>query len=188
MSYEVYKQLITDLLAEGKSTSPEPSTDLAHYSQLNMQRMHRVEKTILITPEVRVAFARPLPSQYWLVLTEGWCGDAAQSIPVMVALAKLNPAIRVGFLLRDQNLELMDQYLTNGVSRSIPRLIALHPLSGEELFTWGPRPAPLQEAFYKMKEEGVEYHLMKEELQRWYNKDRTLTIQEEFTTLVKALS
>ena len=187
LSYEAYKQLITDLLARGQSTNPQPSEALTHYSQLNLQRMHRLDKTTEISPEIRQQLAQPVRPQTWLVLTEGWCGDAAQSIPVMEALARLNPDITLRYLLRDQNLELMDQHLTNGVSRSIPKLIAVDKANGEELFSWGPRPAALQELFYKMKADGMPFDNIKEELQRWYNKDKTQSIQQELATLVASL-
>lgn len=183
LSYEAYKQLVDDLLAAGKATGTNHSEAFLHYSHLNQQRMHRLEKTIGLLPEAKermLSIGRP---QTWLVLTEGWCGDAAQSIPVMQALAQLNPLIRLRMLLRDENLELMDQYLTNGISRSIPKLIAVDTDSLTELFTWGPRPAPLQELFYRMKADGMIYDSIKEELQRWYNTDKTVTIQREITAL-----
>ena len=183
MTYEAYKQLIDDLLAAGKSTGPQQSEALTHYSQLNVQRMHRIEKTIQILPEVKdrmIAITRP---QTWLILSEGWCGDAAHSLPVMKALADLNPNIQMRILLRDENPELMDRYLTNGVSRSIPKLIAVDPASGMELFTWGPRPTALQEKFYGMRSEGLPFDMIKEELQRWYNAERTVAIQQELSAL-----
>ena len=183
ITYEAYKQLVEDLLAAGRSTGPQQSEDLTHYSQLNVQRMHRVEKTIQILPEVREQMLRVSRSQTWLVLTEGWCGDASQSLPVIKALADLNTNIRMRILLRDENPALMDQYLTNGVSRSIPRLIAVDPATGAELFTWGPRPTALQETFYGMRSEGLPYDVIKEELQRWYNKDKTVAIQRELAVL-----
>jgi UDP:flavonoid glycosyltransferase YjiC (YdhE family) len=183
ISYEGYKQLVEDLLAAGKATGPQQSEAMAHYSQLNVQRMHRVEKTIQILPEVKEQLLHVNRPQTWLVLTEGWCGDAAQSLPVMKALSDLNPNIKLRVLLRDENLELMDQYLTNGISRSIPRLIAVDPATATELFTWGPRPAALQEQFYGMRSEGLPYDVIKEELQRWYNKDKTVTIQRELAAL-----
>ena len=188
ITYEAYKQLVDDLLAAGKATGPLQSEAMTHYSQLNMQRMHRVEKTIQILPEVReqlISVSRP---QTWLVLTEGWCGDASQSLPVMKALADLNPRIQMRTLLRDENPELMDRYLTNGVSRSIPRLIAVDPATGIELFTWGPRPTALQESFHGMRSEGLPYDMIKEELQRWYNKDKTVTIQRELAALATQTS
>jgi hypothetical protein len=183
ISYEAFKQLVSRLLAEGKATGPQQSEALVHYSHLNLQRMHRVEKTLELLPEAKEALSGISRPQIWLVLTEGWCGDAAHTLPVMQALADLNPQIRLGILLRDENIELMDRYLTNGTSRSIPKLIAVDKTTGAELFTWGPRPTALQEAFYGMRSEGLPYDMIKEELQRWYNKDRTLTTQREIAAL-----
>ena len=188
ISYEAYKQLVDDLLAAGKATGPASSEALVHYSALNQQRMHRLEKTTEVLPAVREQVSGIGKPQTWLVLTEGWCGDAAQSLPVMHALAELNPLISLRLLLRDDNLELMDRYLTNGVSRSIPKLIGLDTATGEELFTWGPRPTALQESFMGMRGEGLSYDVIKEELQRWYNKDKTASIQQELAGLATGAS
>jgi hypothetical protein len=183
ITYDAYKKLVEDLLAAGKATGPQQSEAFTHYSQLNLQRMHRVEKTMQILPDVSERLMRIDRPQTWLVLTEGWCGDASQSLPVMQVLANLNPLLGVRILLRDENPELMDRYLTNGISRSIPKLIAVDPATGTELFTWGPRPTALQESFYGMRSEGLPYDMIKEELQRWYNMDKTLTIQRELAAL-----
>jgi hypothetical protein len=188
LSYEAYEQLIADLLARGQTTGPDQSEAFIHYTQLNQQRMHRLDKTTLLLPSVEAMIGSIPVGQTWLVLTEAWCGDAAQSLSVMNAMAALNPLISLRLLLRDENLELMDRYLTRGVARSIPKLIGLDTLTREELFTWGPRPAVLQELFYKMQADGLEYHLIKEELQRWYNKDRTISIQDELAALASGAS
>ena len=186
ISYEAYVALIDDLVATGKTTGPDQSEAFIHYTQLSQQRMHRWEKTIQLVPSVETAIRSITVPQTWLVLTEAWCGDAAHAIPVLHALAALNPLITLRFLFRDENPELMDRYLTNGVSRSIPKLIALDTATGEELFTWGPRPTPLQTIFLKLKAEGGVFAAIKEELQRWYNKDRTITIQQEMAALAAA--
>ncbi|HTR31263.1 MAG TPA: thioredoxin family protein [Puia sp.] len=188
ITYETYKKLVEDLLAKGMSTGPQQSEALTHYSELNLQRMHRVEKTMQLLPEVKERMAGVNHPQTWLVLTEGWCGDAAHSLPVMKALADLNPNIRMRLLLRDENPELMDRYLTNGIARSIPKLIAVDTATGAVLFTWGPRPTALQESFYGMRSEGLPYEVIKEELQRWYNGDRTVTIQRELAALAATTS
>jgi hypothetical protein len=188
ITYEAFKQLIEALLATGKATGPEQSAALTHYSQLNTQRMHRIEKTIEMLPDVKERIVAVDRQQIWLVLTEGWCGDAAQSLPVMNALTGVNPNIQLRILLRDENPELMDRYLTNGVSRSIPMLISVDPATGAELFTWGPRPAALQESFYGMRSEGLPYDVIKEALQRWYNTDRTATVQRELAALAATTS
>lgn len=78
-----------------------------------------------------------------IVLTEDWCGDAMLNIPILLQLAdQTNMEVRM--LLRDDNLELMDQYLTNGTARSIPIFIFINE-AGEEVMKWGPRAEKLQE-------------------------------------------
>jgi hypothetical protein len=186
ISFEAYSALIDELVAGGRTTGPDQSEAFIHYTALNQQRMHRWEKTMQVLPSVESAIGGITLPQTWLVLTEAWCGDAAHSIPVLHALATLNPLITLRFLMRDENPGLMDRYLTNGVSRSIPKLIALETETRDELFTWGPRPAPLQEIFMKMRDEGIVYGAIKEELQRWYNKDKTVTIQQEMAALAAA--
>lgn len=78
-----------------------------------------------------------------IVLTEDWCGDAMMNIPILLRLAG-NADIDVRMLLRDENLELMDQYLTNGRSRSIPIFIFVDE-HGNEVAKWGPRSDKVQQ-------------------------------------------
>lgn len=78
-----------------------------------------------------------------IVLTEDWCGDAMLNVPILFRIAK-KANIDVRMLLRDENLELMDQYLTNGKARSIPIFIFIDE-SGKEVGKWGPRAGKIQE-------------------------------------------
>ena len=188
ITYPAYTALIASLLAQDRTTGSDQSAAMVHFTQLNQQRMHRLEKVIELLPETVTLIRGISTPQTWLVLTEAWCGDAAQSVPVMHAVAALNPLIELKLLLRDENLGLMDQYLTHGVSRSIPKLIGVDTTTSEELFVWGPRPAPLQEIFMRLKAEGMEFHQIKEELQRWYNKDKTATIQQELSAVASGVA
>lgn len=77
-----------------------------------------------------------------IVLTEDWCGDALVNNPILLKIAEASN-MEVRFLLRDQNLELMDQYLTNGTSRAIPIYIFIDQ-NGEEQAVWGPRAQKIQ--------------------------------------------
>ncbi len=72
-----------------------------------------------------------------IVITEDWCGDAMMNTPVLLHLAEKSD-MEVRMLMRDDNLELMDQYLTDGKSRSIPIVIFIDE-NGEEVTHWGPR-------------------------------------------------
>lgn len=179
MDYPTYRKLIDDLLLEGKVTGPQQSESLADYTKLNVQRMQRIDKTVHLQPELSAALKAIDQPQTWLVITEGWCGDAAQILPVINAMANENPLIRLQLVLRDSNLELMDQYLTDGTSRSIPKLIVLDTDTMEERFNWGPRPAALQEIYQKMRAEGMDYPAIAQELHAWYAKDKTVSTQKE---------
>jgi hypothetical protein len=124
ISYSGYRSLVKNLLIKGKSTGTEQSEDLTNYSMLNDRRMKRLDKTIKISEETIQEFQKVKRPQTWLVLTEGWCGDAAQSLPILNKIASYTANIDLKIVLRDENLDLMDLFLTNG-GRSIPKLIVL---------------------------------------------------------------
>lgn len=75
---------------------------------------------IQITPEDRAALARPGKKLNLLVITEDWCGDALYNVPVVAKMVEGNPNIETRVFLRDKNPDLMDQYLNQGMFRSIP--------------------------------------------------------------------
>ncbi|WP_018613681.1 thioredoxin family protein [Segetibacter koreensis] len=183
MDYLTYRKLIDTLLLEGKTTGRNQSASLTEYARLNVARMKRVDKTIEIIPDLQKAISAIKSGQTWVVITEGWCGDTAQIVPVFYALSKLNDKINLQLVLRDENTELMDQYLTNGKSRSIPKLIVTRTENLEEIFNWGPRPERLQKQFYKLREQNLPYKEITEKLHSWYSKDKTITTQKELLTL-----
>lgn len=183
ISYETYRALVSKLLAEGKSTGPNQSEDLTHYSMLNVKRMDRLDKKLSVSEETKSVLSAIPNKQIWLVITEGWCGDAAQNLPVIHKMAEEAPNVDLQIVLRDENLELMDQFLTNG-GRAIPKLIALNESLGI-VFTWGARPsiATKMVADYKA-EHGKLDETFKEDLQIWYNKDKGQNIQDDFIKLL----
>ncbi|WP_435416443.1 thioredoxin family protein [Polaribacter aestuariivivens] len=184
ISYLEYRLLVSNLLLENKATGPEQSEALTNYSFLNDKRMKRLDKTIKIVEETIQEFQKITEPQTWLVITEGWCGDAAQNLPVISKIADINSKINLKIVLRDENLELMDLFLTNG-GRSIPKLIALDT-ENNILFTWGPRPTVATNMVidYKTKNGSLDAQF-KQDLQVWYNKDKGKSIQKDFTDLVK---
>ncbi|MBG9376690.1 thioredoxin family protein [Panacibacter sp. DH6] len=184
MYYDEYRRLIDAFLMVGKSTAKKESESLVEYSKLNVVRMNRLDKTTAIIPELEERIRAITAPQTWLILTEGWCGDAAQIIPVLQKMTALNNHIQLKCLLRDENLELMDQYLTNGISRSIPKLVVLDE-NNNELFSWGPRPAALQELYYHMKANAMNNDVIKEEIHKWYAKDKTVSIQKDILALLE---
>ncbi len=187
-AYPAYRQMLDELLAAGKTTGPEQTPELLAYAHLNEQRMNRLDKTVKLLPELVAALADVRKKYIWLILTEGWCGDAAQTVPVMEAVAQASAGhLHTAYLLRDENPDLIDQYLTNG-SRSIPKLIVLHADTLTEVTHWGPRPAEAQALIVKLKGEGMAHDDFIRELHTWYAHDRTQATQHELLALVKQLA
>lgn len=182
ITYTEYRVLVKELLAEGKSTGPNQSESLLNYSVLNDKRMNRLDKTSKLTQKTIESIKEVKAPQTWLVLTESWCGDAAQTLPVINKISELNPNISLKIVLRDENEALMDQFLTNG-GRSIPKLIALDQ-DNEVIKSWGPRPSVATKMVhdYKMKYGQLDADF-KKDLQVWYNKDKGVNTQEDILSL-----
>lgn len=186
LNYIQYRSLLDELLAQGKTTGQNHSEAMVNYTKMNVRRMERWGKTAVVSSELQEKIAQITFPQTWLVLTEAWCGDAAQSIPFMVKAASYNPLVDIRFILRDEHPSVMDAYLTNG-GRSIPKLIALKNDNLEELFIWGPRPQVLQQQYLAYREDpkGVSQEEFIESIHLWYAKDKNANIDAEFLTLIK---
>jgi len=182
-TYKEYTLLLDELLAEGKTTGPNQSDEKLGFAKLNRQWMRRLEKTVVVSDAMRDAMRNVTRPMIWLVISEGWCGDGAQIVPVIEKIAAESDKIETRHLLRDENLELMDRLFPEA-PRSIPRLIVLDAETYEVLGTWGARPAAGHEYFEKMKADGIEKSVILEEMQRWYNADKGASLQREFETLI----
>jgi hypothetical protein len=186
LSYTAYLQLTEKLVAEGKTSGPNQSEAYVHYTKLNLQRMKRLNKTVDIPQSLQELLSQKANNWTWITLTEPWCGDAAQCVPVIEKLGTSSKAINTIYLLRDEHPTIMDAYLTNG-GRSIPKLICLDA-NGKEVFTWGPRPAVIQEVMNELKASGIsDIPTIVEAIQKAYNADQQAGIYAEFEALLKAL-
>ncbi|MDG1715953.1 thioredoxin family protein [Lacinutrix sp.] len=172
ISYQDYRALVKDLVVKESTTGNEKTEDLANYTMLNDRRMKRWDKTVKVDEAVKEKIAKTNINQTWLVLTESWCGDAAHIMPVINKVAELNNTIDFKVVLRDENLDLMNQFLTNG-GQSIPKLILIDNATNEVVNTFGPRPSEATKLVldYKAKH-GKLTSEFKEDLQGWYNKDK----------------
>lgn len=185
MTFAEYTALLDRLLDEGLTTGPKQSEEMLHYARMNRQRMHRLEKTAVLNDELIDSLKKFERKMIWLVITEGWCGDAAQNIPVIEKIAAETKNIETLYILRDENTELIDRFLTNG-ARSIPKLIAIDAETFEVVGTWGARPQEAQMLYDELKAQGAEKESIMESLQRWYNADKNQAIQDEFRELLEA--
>lgn len=179
ISYNEYRSLVAQLSQEDKSSGPEQSEALTNYTQLNDRRMKRWDKTLKFDDDTVEQISKIDQKITWLVLTESWCGDASPALPVMHKITELNPSITLKIILRDENVDLMNRFLTNG-GRSIPKLIAIDDESAEVIGDWGPR----SEAATKLVEDYKEEHgaltaEFKQDIQVWYNKDKGQSVLKD---------
>ncbi|MFN0200220.1 MAG: thioredoxin family protein [Bacteroidia bacterium] len=185
--FDAYKELLAGLLAEGKTTGTNHSEEMMRYAKLNWQRLTRIEKTAVLQEELIALLQNVQGSYTWLIITEGWCGDAAQNTPFLEKMAQVTQGkIETKYILRDEHLELIDAYLTNG-GRSIPKLICINNTTQAVLFSWGPRPQAAQNWIAEAKAQGIDKHTIMEDIHKWYAKDKGLTLQKEWLELVQTI-
>lgn len=188
-TYPDYREHLRRLLGEGRTTGPNQGPLYLEIARLNQSRMDRLDKRARLTAAMTALLTDLRRDYVFLVLSEGWCGDAAQSVPVLHWMAEASARITLKVVLRDEHPELMDQYLTDG-GRSIPKLLIVDPASGEVLADWGPRPLVAQAISkrYRRKpapKEDYQAHHM--ELHRWYARDKTASTQAELLALLEWL-
>ncbi|MGG9960626.1 thioredoxin family protein [Ferruginibacter sp. SUN106] len=177
ISYQQYKNnMAEDLALNTDSRTRE-------YINLNQRRMHRVEKTFEISATLVTQIKNLKHKTYWLILTEHWCGDASQTLPVFNKIAEASAGkIEMALVYRDQHPELMDEYLTDG-TRSIPKLIQLDEHFNVTGF-WGPRPTAAQQLVKKLKSNPVTATTYANDLHLWYAKDKQHSLETEIAKLI----
>lgn len=182
MDFANYLLIFEHIINNPEPPAPYNKPDYLNYARLNFQRQQRWFKTGVITGAMREAMARITQPQRWVVITEPWCGDAAHNIPFIEMMAALNPLVTTEYHLRDQPPFLIEQYLTNG-TKSIPKLI-VRDAEGNDLFTWGPRPAGCQAVYDRLKAENADFERMKTDIQKWYNDDKGQSLQQELLAVM----
>jgi hypothetical protein len=183
-TYQQFRNLVSHLLTENKSTGNIQSEEITAFSSLNDSRMKRLDKTIKISDKTSIAMNTISQPQTWLVIAEGWCGDAAQNLPIIHKIAETSNLVNLKVVLRDDNEDLMNLFLTNG-GKSIPKLVVLDK-NNNVLNTWGPRPTIAAQMVANYKTEyGVIDANLKQNLQVWYNKNKGENIQDDFIKLVR---
>ena len=184
-SYSQYRNFIQQLVINQSTSGKDKSEDHINFTMLNDRRMRRLEKTINVPENLKERLSLFKGNVSWLVIVESWCADGAQVLPVIQKMAELNEGIHLKIYLRDNNDALMNQFLTNG-ARAIPKLIMIENSTKEVLATYGPRPSVVTKIVEDFKlTHGRITSEFKEDLQRWYNKDKGQTIMEDLLELLK---
>lgn len=172
MAYQEFRLFIDDLATNKKTSGPEQTEILVDFTILNQRRMKRLDKTLKIANDVADKIKGLDNKVTWLIIAESWCGDAAQTLPMINKVAELNDNISLKVILRDENLDIMNRFLTNN-AMSIPKLVMVDDASGKIIGEWGSRPKVAAQMVIDYKNEhGVLTPEFKQDLQVWYNKDK----------------
>ena len=184
ISYLQYRELVEHLVALKSTTGDSKTEELANYTMLNDRRMKRWDKTVKVSQEHEAIIKSVIKPSTWILITESWCGDAAHIVPVINKVAELNSNIDLKLVIRDDHPELMDAFLTNG-GRAIPKLIMIDSETNEVTNTFGPRPSQATQLVVDYKtEHGKLTPEFKEDLQRWYNKNKGQNVIEDLVSLL----
>lgn len=140
------------------------------YFELGLQRMDRMMKKYSPAPEdLAILDAKKFDGKI-LIITEPWCGDASQAVPVLFKFFEGRNDVRVSY--RDQDPSLITEFMTNGTN-SIPIVVVLDK-NYEVINHWGPRPKPALEFLKRYKEDPDHYpkEQFYNDLQLYYAKNR----------------
>ncbi len=185
ISFDEYVALFDQLVKEGKTTGPNQSEGYINFTKLNWSRYKRALKQIELdqaTLQVLADIKEPLTL---LIITEVWCGDASQVLPVIQLMDEMSEKITSKLVLRDKHEALMNAFLTNG-GKAIPKVIVLDE-NNKVVTSWGPRPSELQKQVLAYKTEnptstGMDVSAL---VQKWYNEDRGKITQLELASLLQ---
>jgi len=177
ISYEKYKENFQAEITMGDK-SP-----FAQYLPLNWSRQSRMDRKLNLREDLLEVVKQISQPEYWLVITEHWCGDASQINPIIQKAALANEDhIELRFIYRDEDETLINAHLTDGRSKSIPILIRLNS-HFEVLGTYGPRPAVAQKLVLDILADGGDYNI---DLHTWYARDKQQSIQDDIINLIKS--
>lgn len=182
MTFTEYVDLMRQQALPGEDPDAPTQTSTPYATLLN-QRFMRNLQLYVVSADLKKAMAEIRKPQVWMVLTEPWCGDASQLVPIIARVAECNSLVKLDLVLRDSNPELMDAYLTGG-KRSIPKLVAFDP-GHREVFRWGPRPRRAQDLFEQALKEGQSKQVALERVHLFYAKDKGKAVEEEFLKIMK---
>jgi thioredoxin-like negative regulator of GroEL len=182
--YPAFMQWVENLVENKQTSGTNQDEKLISFTALNKKRMERIEKTVQLNEKLLTVLQTVKP-QKWVVITEAWCGDSAQILPVLAKIAeKSEGKIELTIILRDENLHIIDQYLTNG-ARAIPKLV-IFDQTDKLLFVWGPRPQVAQQILlnWKANPSGKTWEEFEKELHTWYAQNKSQAIQDEIYMLL----
>jgi hypothetical protein len=185
-TFETYFNHIQRLLIENKATGGDQSLEHIEATKINVQRIKRINKTGKIHDSIQSVIKANQPDWSWTLIVESWCGDAAQIIPYIYKASECADSIDLKIILRDENPEIIDQFLTNN-GRAIPILICRDGRTNEVIGHWGPRPKNIIKWIVDYKAENTDFEpaTFNKDLHLFYARDKGKGINEAIRSSVE---
>ncbi|MBE2185236.1 MAG: thioredoxin family protein [Rhodothermales bacterium] len=181
LTYAAFRAAWDEKLDASPSGLSPDERKYRHYAKYNRERSAAVHAAYTPSERVRAALAASPPLTA-LVITEDWCGDSAFALPVIAEAFATDPRHTLRILPRDEHLDVMERYLTNG-GRSIPKMV-LFDADGTEHATWGPRTASGQAHRATLVAEGLDYAAIAARMVTWYEAGGWQDVDGELAALV----
>lgn len=189
INYSRYMADFEAAVAERRTSGSNQTEAMIAYTKLNLTRMRRLNKTVVPGAEL-VKRVGDMPFKMtWLVLTEYWCGDAAQNIPFIAKTAEAAGNAELKLLFRDENLRYTERYLTNG-TRSIPKLVVYRNDTGEPVAVWGPRPKAVQQMVIDYKnavDNKPPFDVFAGQIHAWYTSNKNRDLESELLAIFRQI-
>lgn len=158
---------------------------MRYYSIYNLERQERVDSIYVMNARLRDLIVSGISGpQTWMFITEDWCVDSAHSLPILREAVALRQDLTLRILLRDENLDIMDRYLTEG-RKSVPVFVGFDS-EGRELFKWGPYPKEIHVIREELKASGAEGRVVSQTTVDWYAAEGWLEVERELIEMFEA--
>lgn len=179
-----YHEYLADAGERLGNPKTEQDKEFAEYYRLGIQRMNRMDEKYLPNEEQVEQLAKKKFDGNILIISEAWCGDASQVLPVV---SKFFEQFDVRISYRDQEPSLIHNFLTDG-SQSIPIVIILDK-NLNYINHWGPRPQYGKDllAQHKADPENFTKDEFYVKLQTYYAKNRGLDTITEILNLIPSV-
>lgn len=180
MTPQAYDAAMSDWVERQTHSGPEHKDKYAEYTRLNAARSRRVAKTYRMSEDMASLLdSGRWAGQHWVFITESWCGDAVQCLP-LIRIWATRAGATLDIVLRDGKTHLIEDFLTRG-GRSIPIWVAADA-AGRVLGQWGPRPETARRMVLDHREAPEPkppYSEFAAQVQLWYARDRGKEIERE---------
>ena len=185
LTFNQYLDLTKSIIESENPTGLYAKESTLRYTKSNWERINKTLAETKISQRLYNLLSELKEEWVWLVLSEPWCGDASWGVPALYLFASSSDKIDFRIILRDEHLDIMSAYQTNG-GNSIPKFVCFRKSDMKELGTWGPRPAFLHNLVMQWKNEpGHDFKESVRLLHAWYEEDMSKSIDEELCLLVK---